>query len=688
MPPALSNLTAADRKNLAQLAEAGFKRPEDIVLIRPKHYENATFITRLSDTRYDQYFLAEVESQEQHIKRHGSRETLVCIATDQSASITLTMMYYNAGIRKFLQPGNRFRVLGRLHQSKNAHTLIPTRREMIQPRLRKVEQELPRHLTPVYPQIRQIMQPALARLIQRAIKHVLSKDATLDAARRAAGQTIGLARALQLLHHPLPDELAQVEQQAIPALKFAEWVAYLLMQRHRYLRLRRRETRPVASVDADIDIFAKKLPFKLTADQRTAMREIAADLRKSAAMRRLLHGDVGCGKTLVAAFGCWLTGRQGFRSVIMCPTVILAAQHYTRLKPLFTSFGIPCVLLISSQRTQERREALATLASNPHCVAIGTHTLFQSKTNLQNLTFAVIDEQHRFGVRQRKALERKGGAHVLMMSATPIPRTLELGMLSHLDITCMHERPNRSTTRTLTFSSDRANEVLDEIINKRLQAYWICPLISRSEKFNLRAAKDEFVRICQLAPQLNAQLIYGRLDNASKLSAMRNFESGATRLLVATTVVEVGVDAPEADVIVIDHAERLGLSQLHQLRGRVGRGNKTGFCALIYDPGLSEVAQRRLRTMHTINDGFKISKQDLLLRGPGDIIGKRQSGMPKYKFASLEDDPEFVAAAKQVALDMITNHLDDAQEHVRFWLGTGGTKQLQRAGVSTSLPPA
>ncbi len=655
----------------------------DLALIRPKHYDDATVITRLCDTTYDKYFLADVECLALHVSRHGSMKRLICQVTDQTALMTIVMMYVNPGIQQLLQPHNKVRVQGRLHRPKGANELVPIRRKIIQPRLRKVEQELPKHLTPVYPQIRQITPAVLSRLIRDAVKHVLSQGDTLSEQMRKSTDTISLDRVLELLHWPLPEEIDKVEKLAIQSLKSDEWLAHMLLQHHQYLRLRRHLASSIESEAKDIDEFAKHLPFKLTKDQRMAMKELAVDLRRPAAMRRLLHGDVGCGKTLVAAFGCWLTGRQGLRSVIMCPTVILAAQHYTRLKPLFAKLNIPCVLLISSQRPKDRREALATLECNDHCVAIGTHTLFQGKTSLNNLALAVIDEQHRFGVAQRKALERKGGgSHVLMMSATPIPRTLELGLLSHLDITCMHERPHRKKIRTLVFSSEKANDVLAEIIENNLQAYWICPLISRSNKLDLRAAEDEYARIRKLAPQLDAQLIHGKLDNASKLSAMRSFENGTTRLLVATTVVEVGVDAPEADVIVIDHAERLGLSQLHQLRGRVGRRNKPGFCALLFDPNLSEVAQHRLQTMHSSEDGFEISREDLLLRGPGDIVGRRQSGMPKYKFASLNDDPKLLEKAKLTAQKIIQTNLDMAAAHIGMWLGADRAKNIKEPGVT------
>ena len=639
-------------------------------MIRPTNYEDESKITKLADATIGQPFLAEVNCIGQKVAGRWPRRILECLVEDATSLLTIRFMNFNEGTRKATAEGKHFRVFGQLEPLASSKDMFGTKLVMIHPRLRSAELDLPKHLTARYPRIGNIAEATLIRLVRRAIDKTSTADEAVPADLRTTTKTIPLAESLRLLHKPKPNEIQTVEEVAIRSLKFDEWLAHILFQRRQHVKLQRRIAPAIKSDQDDINTFAKHLPFVLTKSQQSAMAEIAATINQPHAMRRLLHGDVGSGKTLVAAYACWLTARAGLRSAIMCPTVILASQHYTRLTPLLEKLGVKCVMLIGSIRGKERRLALEIIATHPNTVVIGTHALVQEKTPIPDLALAVIDEQHRFGVNQRKALERKGtGAHVLMMSATPIPRTLELGMMSHLDITRITERPNRGMIRTLVFSAKRVNEVLDEIIKDDLQAYWICPLIKASATLNLRAAENEFERIRALAPGLNAGLIHGKLNIASKLEAMRKFETGQLRLLVATTVVEVGVDAPEADVIVIDHAERLGLSQLHQLRGRVGRGKKTGFCALLYEEDLSQTAKERLQTMRESNDGFEIARQDLLQRGPGDIIGKRQSGMPKYRFADYGDDPEMLTSARDIAQRMIEDHPDAANKHVRLWLG-------------------
>lgn len=653
---------------LAQLGKAGYLRSQDLVMVRPLSYDDETHTTPIARAAAKKPFLAEVTCLKIRESGNWQRKILECLVEDDSGQMVVRFMAYTPGMKKAMSPGNRIRLFGEAGDA--GGDLFGGRRVMTHPRLRSAEREIPQHMTARYPNISKVAESTLAQLVRKELAVLSGKDDTIPPPLRKLSSTVPFGEALRILHLPHPGEVEAVEKVAIPSLKHDEWVAHIAFRRNQNRMLKRRKAPAMPSKKSDIDAFEKAVPFTLTKSQRTAMAEVAKDLGDEMAMRRLVHGDVGCGKTLVAAFACWLSARQGNLAAIMCPTVILASQHHTRLEPLFDSLGIDCVLLTGSIRGKARKAALETIASGKNTVVVGTHALVQDKTDLPGLSLAVIDEQHRFGVNQRKALERKGpGAHVLMMSATPIPRTLELGMLSHLDITKITERPNQADVRTLVFSANRVNEVLDEIIANDLQAYWICPLIKESAKMNLRAAEEEYRRISELAPKLDTALIHGKMDAGSKLAAMRDFESGKTRLLIATTVVEVGVDAPEADVIVIDHAERLGLSQLHQLRGRVGRGQKTGFCALIYEPGLSQTAIERLKVLREHSDGFLIAREDLRQRGPGDIVGKRQHGMPKYRFADLDDDPRLLETAKDVALRLLGEHPDNAYEHIRLWMG-------------------
>ena len=671
---------------LAELEKAGFPRSQDLVMIRPLSYEDETHVTPITQAVPGMPFLAEVSCLKQRTAGSWNRRILECLVEDDSAEMVIRFMSFMPGMKKALAPGNHVRLFGQF--SGDGGDLFGKRKVMMHPRIRPANRELPGHLTARYPKVAKVAEGTLAQLVRKELMVMTKLRDTVPPALRKQSRTIRMGESLRILHKPRRYELDLVASRAVPSLKHDEWMAHILFRRVQNSKLKKRKAPAMASTASDIDVFERHLPFTLTRSQRVAMTEVAKDLGKNEAMRRLIHGDVGCGKTLVAAFACWLSARQGNLAAIMCPTVILASQHHRRLVPLFKKLGIECVLLVGSVRGKARNIALQAIADGGKTIVIGTHALVQDKTEMPTLSFAVIDEQHRFGVNQRKALEKKGpGAHVLMMSATPIPRTLELGLLSHLDITRITERPNRGDVRTLVFSADRVDEVLREIVSSNLQAYWICPLIRQSAKLNLRAAEDEYQRIRNLAPQLDAAMIHGKMDTGAKLDAMKDFEAGKTRLLVATTVVEVGVDAPEADVIVIDHAERLGLSQLHQLRGRVGRGDKTGFCALVYEPGLSKTAIERLKIVREHSDGFLIAREDLRQRGPGDIIGKRQHGMPKYWFADLEDDPSLLETAKDGALRMLNEHPQQAYEHIHLWMG-GGSRVTSAAEVQSSRQSA
>lgn len=669
------------------LERSGHARKIDLLMIRPLSYDDETRTTPVAQAVPGVPFLAEVTCLRLRTAGSWKKPIVECLVEDESGKMLVRLMADTAWIRKAFEPGSRVRLFGKVSGGGELG-LFGAVGTMVHPRLRSADRDLPQHMTARYPTIGRIAEATLAQMVRSELDAFDGAEDPIPPALRRESGTCPMAESLRILHKPRPGEVADVGRKAVASLKHDEWVAHIAFRRHQNAGLKRRKAPGIPSSDADIDAFERELPFRLTGSQRTAMREVAADLRAGHAMRRLVHGDVGCGKTLVAAFACWLTARAGRLAAVMCPTVILASQHHRRLTPLFEGLGVRCAFLVGSVRGKARREALEAAAGGGSTVVIGTHALVQDKTEMPDLSLAVIDEQHRFGVNQRKALERKGpGAHVLMMSATPIPRTLELGMLSHLDISRMTERPNRADIRTLVFSSKRVDQVLREIVEHDLQAYWICPLIKKSAKLNLRAAEDEFTRISMLAPELRAALIHGRSDAAAKLQAMGDFESGKTRLLVATTVVEVGVDAPEADVIVIDHAERLGLSQLHQLRGRVGRGDKTGFCALLYEPDLSEKAIERLKVIRENSDGFVIAREDLRQRGPGDIVGKRQHGVPKYRFADLDDDPKLLEGARKAAERLLRDHPDDAYRHIRLWMAdSAGVKKAP--GSPGSRPSA
>ncbi|MDP3218440.1 MAG: ATP-dependent DNA helicase RecG, partial [Deltaproteobacteria bacterium] len=401
----------------------------------------------------------------------------------------------------------------------------------------------------------------------------------------------------------------------------------------------------------------------------------SSDLAQPHPMRRLLQGDVGSGKTVVAALACLQAVENGLQAAFMAPTEILAEQHAKKLTPLFESLGLRCAWISGSQRKSARTEAWQAVAAGEAEVVFGTHALFQEAGSFNKLGLVVVDEQHRFGVGQRLALMQKGSEpHQLMMSATPIPRTLAMCFFADLDVSTIDELPpGRTPIVTKLVSSARRDDVLARVRESCLeggQTYWVCPLIEESEKLQLQTAEDTHAALTAQLPELNIGLVHGRLKPADKQAVMSAFQAGDIHLLVATTVIEVGVDVPNAALMVIEHAERMGLAQLHQLRGRVGRGSRESVCVLLYETPLSELARARLKVIFESTDGFEIARQDLQLRGPGELLGHRQSGLPMLRFADLERDVDLLESARDLAKRCLAQHPEIAARHVERWLGS------------------
>jgi ATP-dependent DNA helicase RecG len=419
--------------------------------------------------------------------------------------------------------------------------------------------------------------------------------------------------------------------------------------------------------------FVDSLPFRLTAAQAGAWKEISEDLGQPHPMRRLLQGDVGSGKTVVAALACLQAIENGVQAAFMAPTEILAEQHFRKLAPLLAAVGVRSCWVSGSQRKSERQAAWDAIAGGEADLAFGTHALFQEAGQFAHLGLAVMDEQHRFGVGQRLALAQKGSEpHQLMMSATPIPRTLAMSYFADLEVSVIDALPpGRTPVVTKLVSDSRRDEVLLRVRDACLaggQAYWVCPLIEESEKLQLQTAEDTYAMLVQQLPQLRIGLVHGRLKAEEKQAVMAAFQRNEIQLLVATTVIEVGVDVPNAALMVIEHAERMGLAQLHQLRGRVGRGSRESVCVLLYQARLSEIARTRLKVIFELSDGFEIARQDLLLRGPGELLGSRQSGLPMLRFADLERDVALLEKARDFAQRCLARHPDVADLHLERWL--------------------
>ena len=549
---------------------------------------------------------------------------------------------------------------------------------MVHPRIRVVTEgtPLPDRLTPVY--------PTTAGLPQHSVRHAVhthlgraNLDEVLPRSLLDRLNFPAFAEAVRLLHDPPPavvlDALEQRTHPAWQRMKFDELLAQQLsMRMHR----RRRDTTRAPQLRPSGKLAERmiaSLPFELTGAQVRVLGEIHADLARAHPMQRLLQGDVGSGKTVVAALAGLAAIEGGYQVAVMAPTEILAEQHYEKLTAWLEPLGVRIAWLSGSLKAAAKRQQQARAAADAQLV-VGTHALIQEAVDFARLGLAIVDEQHRFGVAQRLALRKKGGnPHQLMMSATPIPRTLAMSYYADLDVTVLDELPpGRSPVKTRLVADGRRDDVVAFVARHGevgRQAYWVCPLIEESEALQLQTAEETFARLGAELPGLTVGLVHGRLKAAQKHATMAAFAAGSIDVLVATTVIEVGVDVPNASLMVVEHAERFGLSQLHQLRGRVGRGAAESSCVLLYAQPLSETARRRLKIIFEYTDGFEIARQDLQLRGPGEFVGSRQSGVPLLRYADLEGDADLVEAARTVAETMLDEAPAAAERHLQRWLG-------------------
>jgi ATP-dependent DNA helicase RecG len=541
---------------------------------------------------------------------------------------------------------------------------------------------LPDALTPVYPTTAGLAQYTLRALVQRALQSCDLSD-TLSEPLLAELRLGGFGEAVHYLHHPPPNANQQALQDRVhPAwtrIKFDELLAQQLSMRISHERRRQRGAPELPARGTLTRKLLASLPFKLTRAQNRALAQLRSDLSRPHPMQRLLQGDVGSGKTIVAAAAALQAIENGWQVAVMAPTEILAEQNYAKFSGWLVPLGIEVAWLAGAQKKRERKLALERIAAAQAMVVIGTHALIQETVEFQRLGLAIVDEQHRFGVRDRLALRQKGAAskvepHQLMMSATPIPRTLAMSFYADLDVSAIDELPpGRTPVATKLVSAARREEVIARVRDACVaggQAYWVCPLIEESETLQLKTALATHAAIQETFPELNVGLVHGRLKAQDKAAVMAAFKSGETKLLVATTVIEVGVDVPNATLMVIENAERMGLSQLHQLRGRVGRGLDASVCILMYQTPLSDAARARLKVIFESRDGFEIARQDLALRGPGELLGKRQSGVPMLRFADLATDVALIERARTVAERMLKLEPKLARAHLERWLGS------------------
>ena len=641
----------------ARLKALGIVNEIDLLFHRPLRYEDRTRITPMNRVRPDTRVQIEGRVMHQEVVQRRRRMLLVTLA-DDSGQVTLRYFRFYPSQRRMFQVGNRIRCFGEVRFG-------PAGFEMAHPECRVIDsrspEPLPEHLTPIYPVTQGLARATLTRLIDQAVERIRLEQIELSDPLAGMNELMALQRAILTIHRPGPaenlDALVDGHHPAVRRLATEELLAHhLALARLNRARARQRAPQLESAEDLRAGLLAR-LGFEPTAAQRRVTDEVLADVHRDRPMRRLLQGDVGSGKTLVAANALLSAAASGRQAVIVAPTEILAEQHFNTLSAWLEPLGLKLVWLAGKVKGKARREALEALAGEAD-IAIGTHALFQEGVAFRDLALVVVDEQHRFGVHQRLALAAKGSSgdhipHQLVMTATPIPRTLAMTAYAGLDVSVIDELPpGRKPVTTVAISEGRREEIVERLrrtLAEGRQAYWVCPLIEESDLLEARAAESTAEELDRSLPGFSIGLIHGRMKPAEKQDVMARFSAGGIDLLVATTVIEVGVDVPNASVMMIENAERLGLSQLHQLRGRVGRGSAQAACVLIYKPPLGETAQARLEVMRETTDGFVIAEKDLELRGPGEVLGTRQTGMLRFRVADLGRDAELLEQVKELA---------------------------------------
>ena len=666
----------------AKLARLDLREDWDFALHLPIRYEDETRLTRVRDAAPGVPCQLEAEIVHTEIA-YRPRRQLVVQAKDGDEMIYLRFLNFYGSQVKQLAPGRRVRLFGEVRPGFFGA-------EMVHPRYRMVEagDPVPEALTPVYSTTAGLSQVQLRRLIDRSLAALAASHQLEDALPELLRNKMALndfTPSMLTLHRPPPDaSLSSLAERTHPAwrrIKFDELLAQQLAMKKARAARDAKTAPKLITKNKLTSAFKKTLPFELTAAQVRAWREIAIDLAAPHPMQRLLQGDVGSGKTVVSALAAAQAIDNGYQAVLMAPTEILAEQHYRKLSALLLPLGVNVTWLAGSLKAKEKRAALDDISTGKTQFAIGTHALFQESVTFAKLGLAIIDEQHRFGVGQRLALREKGKAgsesaepHQLMMSATPIPRTLSMSYFADLDVSVIDEPPpGRTPIVTKLVSETRRDEIITRIskaCEEGAQAYWVCPLIEESETLQLKTAVETLEALTQALPDIGVGLVHGRMKTAEKHEVMARFLANELQLLVATTVIEVGVDVANASLMVIEHAERMGLAQLHKLRGRVGRGARQSTCVLLYQNPLGETARARMKVIFEITDGFEIARQDLLIRGPGEHLGARQSGAPLLRFADIERDVDLLEAARDAATWMLKQAPQNAEKHLARWLGS------------------
>lgn len=674
----LDNLQGAGEKTIGRLNKLGIFNLQDLLLHLPIRYEDRTRLTPLGALQLGQPALVEGDVELADVAG-TTRRSLICRISDGTGFLNLRFFHFRPEQLRALSSLRRIRCFGEIRAG--AHGL-----EMVHPEYEAlngaVSPPLEPGLTPVYPTTDGLRQQSLRRFVAQALR--LANPDQEDAVRlppRLAPELDAMSwwDAVRSLHRPT-DACPETLERARRRLAYEELLAHHLSLARFRQEIRRRSAPMLSTDEAVKETLRTGLPFPLTQAQRRVIGEIEADLRSGRPMMRLLQGDVGSGKTVVAAHAALAAASSGWQAALMAPTELLAEQHFHTFSGWLESSGVTTTLLTGRLKGQGRRDALAAIASGDTALVIGTHALFQETVEFHRLGLTVIDEQHRFGVHQRLALRDKAHPdaalpHQLVMTATPIPRTLAILGYADLDCSIIDELPpGRTPVVTSVIPSTRRGEIIDRIagwIGSGRQAYWVCTLIEESEALQCEAAANTASSLAQALPGLRVRLLHGRMSAAEKDSVMQEFKAGESDILVATTVIEVGVDVPNAGLMIIENPERLGLAQLHQLRGRVGRGPGDAYCILLYQPPLSAIGRERLKILKESSDGFVIAEKDLQLRGPGEFLGIRQTGSARFRIADLARDADLIETVGASADRLLERHPELVTPLIDRWVGQG-----------------
>jgi ATP-dependent DNA helicase RecG len=662
----------------AKLAKININNVQDLLFHLPSRYEDRTRITPLNDIRPDSYATIEGVVQTSEVA-FGKRPILNVTLSDGSSKISLRFFNFNAGMKNSLQSGTRVKAFGEIKRGRFMA-------EMHHPQYQIIRNDQPllleENLTPIYPTTEGLRQTALRNLTDQALKLLYSTPVNELLPLQYNPHKISLKEALSFLHRPPPNiSFEQLEQGNHPAqlrLIYEELLAHNLAMQKSRVETKRLNAEVLTEDQTLRQRFLAQLPFQPTHAQQRVVQEITQDLSKNEPMMRLVQGDVGSGKTLVAALAALIAIGNNKQVALMAPTEILAEQHAQNFRNWFEPLGIEVGWLAGKVKGKVRQTALEKIKCGQVKMIVGTHALFQDEVEFQDLSLVIIDEQHRFGVHQRLMLREKGlkndyYPHQLIMTATPIPRTLAMTVYADLDTSIIDELPpGRTPIQTIVVSEERRDEIVQRVNhacdNEKRQAYWVCTLIEESEVLEAQAAEAIMQDLQRALPKLAIGLVHGRMKPQEKQAIMQRFKDGELSLLVATTVIEVGVDVPNASLMIIENAERLGLSQLHQLRGRVGRGSIDSYCVLLYKPPLGKVSRQRLQVLRDSQDGFVIAEKDLQIRGPGEVLGTKQTGIAEFKIASLIRDRKMIPLVQHNARQIIEHFPDCVDGLIKRWL--------------------